>query len=206
MGYFTLERDLGGIAVLRKGRQIEHYSGSLLSDDGTKPSQHMLRELRETCERLEDMGVVCTTNTVVWHSSWFDDCPKDSPILPLLRLTPGLYQHGFTREDAENAKERSCPVYPLVEPDGSCIIIVQGIPLLIRDGAVSVAGVSPEEYGGWYHPLAAKSYHLARCGQPHHNGPCYASYQGVKEWFDRFGIDEAVVEECLTIVKQELSR
>lgn len=204
--YFTYRRDSGGVNVLRKGVPVEHYSGTMLSTDRTRPDPHQLRELRRKSEHLETLGITASTNSAIWHWSWFEDCTADSPILPLIRLCPALYQHGFTKRDSERAKESCCPQYPLVEPDGSVIVIACGIPLLIRDGEVSVADVQEDEIDGWYHVLARKDYHTAKCGQPYHNGPCYANYAGVKAWCDDHGINEAVIAECLSILQRELNR
>lgn len=206
MSFFTYKRDSGGVQVLRKGRSIEHYSGHLLTGDTTRPDPHSLRELRRQCEHVEGLGMESTGSRVIWHWSWFEECPADSPYLPLLRYTPGLYSHGFTREDAEKSKASNCPVYNLVEPDGSCIVIVAGIPIKVHNGEVSRADVETDEFGGYYHPLAAMHYHSAKMDQPYHNGPCYASYKAVAAWCDYFGITEAVAHEIVALAEREFNK
>jgi len=213
MSYFTYKRDTGGVQVLRKGRQIEHYSGTLLSSDRTRPSPHMLIELRTKCRHIEDtLGLESTCGRVIWNWSWFEGCPADSPVLPLIGLTPGLYSHGFTKADAEKAAASSCPVYPEREPNGSCAIIVGDVPIMVYGGDHNTPAnvmpfvegtVVPDEFGGWYHPLASQHYHPAKMDQPYHCGPCYASYKSVAAWCEHHGITEVVAHEIINATNRE---
>ena len=204
MSFFTYKRDPGGIQVLRKGRSIEHYSGTMLSTGRVRPDPHMLVELKKKCRHIEDtLGIESTCNNVIWHWSWFEECPADSPILPLIRWCPGLYVYGFTRHDAERAAASCCPVYPLVEPNGSCIVIVGNVPIKVHNENVTVAEVETDEFDGFYHTMAAKHYHSAKLDQPYRNGSCYASYKNVAAWCEHHGITEAVAHEIVNVAKRE---
>ena len=187
----------GGSAcyVLWNGIGIEHFNRSEQLDDA------MRAKLTEACTHLERLGVVPRTNSVVWHWGWFEKCPADSVYLPLLRLCPDLYEHGMTPSRQREMELANCPKYPIVEPDGSLIFVftnTEGVKWE-KDNTVSVVKLHPDDTVGWYHTMAALDYHTLIADQPVHNGPCYASYEGLVRYFEGHGFTAASVAAVLSL-------
>jgi hypothetical protein len=171
-----------------KDRHVEHFN---------KPEQlneDWVAHATPIITHLLSLGVTVSCSTFVWHREWFEGLKPDNVYLPLLRLLPDFYQHGFTAEDARSAEASHCPVYPIVEPDGSAMI-VKGRALRFKKGeGISPSTIEKDELEGWYHPMAKANYHIPRMGQAYHNGIIYASSAQLVAWLDRYVGPENVAE------------
>jgi hypothetical protein len=145
--------------------------------------------------------VAITTGTVIWNWDWYDGCPADSPYLPLIKLRPGLYEHGMMSERAEILRAASVPVTRLCEPNGSLAFVVTDKHAVLwhPSGVTEVLAMHPQNTDeGWYHVLGAMEYHLLQAGQLAGNGPCFATYQGLLAAFDRCHFTAASVAAVVT--------
>ena len=184
---FTVSLDYAGAGggsacwVQWRGITIEHFNRSAQLD------AEMRAKLTEQCEHLERLGVVPRTSTVVWHWEWFKDCPTDSPYLSLLRLCPGIYEHGMTAERKAESEEASVPVNRICESDGSMVfVLTQSHGVLWRpDNSTEIIECPADkwDFSDWYHTMEAMDYHTLRARQNVFNGECYATYGGLCEAF-----------------------
>lgn len=167
-----------GYWIMWNGRSIEHY-------DKLSQLEQKRQELTDACLHLKSLGITPTTNSVVWHWSWFADLKPDNAYLPLLKLMPGFYLHGRTEEDNRKAKESCCPQYPVVESDGSVLIEYGNKLVRCSNGYCTVTPYDSDTDFG-YHIAARMHYHPAQMGQPYHCGPCYAETTGVLAWMEKY--------------------
>jgi hypothetical protein len=161
-------------------------------------------ELIRRCEHLDNIGVTARTGTVVWFWPWFEEMPLFSPWVELMDYCPALYEHGMTEARHREATEACCAPGPVTTPNGDVILIFHkkesGQPVVIRwhgKEAIILTELKPDDLGGFYHPLKACDYHTARCGQPIHNGPCYADFNGVVDWMEQHHVDPVTVMEAV---------
>lgn len=171
--------------VSHNGRNIEHFNCRSQLTPAWKADA--LVRIRH----LEALGVPVNSGTFVWTWSWWKGLTPDCPYLPLLRLQPGFYQHGFTVTDQANARKHCCPVWPAVEPDGSVAVVSNNKVVRFKKGeGPSLLGVEADYLGGFYHPMVAANYHTAQMGQGGPLGPCYANSHGLVAWLDQYiGVD-----------------
>ena len=180
--------------VFWRGRQIEHIDTYDLFVQNAP-------ELIRRCEHLDQLGIRPSTGTVIWHWSWFEDMPVGSPWVTLLGFCPALYEHGMTAERFDEATAACCAPGPVTTPNGDVVLIVHGTPIRwdkANSKAVVLTDIKPGvgDFGGFYHVLKRYDYHSARCGQPIHNGPCYADFNGVVDWMEAHAVDPAQVLEA----------
>ncbi|MFW5955739.1 MAG: hypothetical protein ACOCSK_03265 [Rhodothermales bacterium] len=170
---------ISGQWVYWRGRSVEHINYSAQDD-------YDWDTLVERCKHIEWLGMEPTSSTVIWHWPWFETMPFASIYRDLLKLTPGFYEHGCTRERAIELQVNNVPPPVEQEPDGS-------IAVVYRDVAVTWDGMNARrlhynwdiaEAQGIYHAMKAARYNMAQMGQPVINGPCYATYEQVETWLD----------------------
>lgn len=164
----------GGAWILWKGEHVEHFGGG-----GQTPSEVMARcgsDLVKRCEHIESLGMTPRSSNVIWRYSWFEDCPVDSPYLPLLRLMPEVSEREIPGFEAAFEMNRFVVGY--------------------KEGQAYFLDVNPDQFGSYYHVLRSWGYETAKWGQPKHNGCCYATYEGIVDWMKRHQINvEAVVNK-----------
>ena len=163
------------------------------------------------CRHLEWLDVVPRSSTVVWHWSWFEDAKPYSTYLPLLKLVPGLWEHGMTAERAQKLSEANCGSYVVCEPDGSIMFskvvsLRDGVYRLIRWNGEEACVKSTSLVGvgrTFYHTMQYINYHPAKMGQTIHLGPCYATYPMIADWLDSHAVDRDAVMDIVHMLKGE---
>jgi len=183
---------LCGDHVLWGGREVEHISGSA-------KDTYDWDKLIQKCEHLEELGVPVHSGTVVWFGPWFDSVAPGARYMDLLRLCPGLWEHGMLEPRRSALVEANCPWRRLQEPSGSVYFTKDDI-IVEWDGEDLVASIM--EPDNRYHALADADIHTAQCGQPYGLGPCYADYSMVSGWLDSHGVTPRLATDIARLLRE----
>ena len=184
---------LCGDRVLWDGHEVEHVTETVRGSydwDG----------LRARCQHLEELNVPVRSSTVVWFRDWFKDVKPGARYLDLLRMCPGLWEHGMLEPRRTDLLNVNCPWSRLQEPSGSVYFTYEDL-IVEWDGEDLIATIL--EPDNRYHTLKDQDIHVAQCGQPIMNGPCYATYEMVVTWLDNHDVSPRTASQIAKLLKEQ---
>lgn len=156
--------------VYWEGKQVEHYSHGLNLESPEADT------LIARCEHLESLGVRVGSGTAIWCWSWFEGMKPGDPLIPLLVDCGGWYEStqgiGYVTDfvDVSDTWRRTAT-------------------LRFWTGSEWLAEpVDSDEMGGFYHPLRLSGWNTADLGQQEGLGCCYATTDGLRDAFKRWGL------------------
>jgi len=184
---------LCGDYVLWDGHEVEHV-------DERARGSYDWKGLIDQCQHLETLQVPVRTSTVIWFKGWFHDVNPGARYLDLLRLCPGLWEHGMLEPRRMQLVEAHCPWTRLCEPSGHVYFTCNDL-VVEWDGEELISSIL--EPGSRYETLRGQDVHTAQCGQKIHLAPCYASYGQVVAWLDSHGVTPRVASEASWLLVEQ---